>query len=160
MHDHLVNFEVFLRRLASQPLHELWIAGDLGTPETIVAVSRLFPGSIRYIPGNVEEGHDLDKYTAVINPLPNVIWSVEQAMTWQIDELSVVMSHRPVEPVRATDTSAQKLYVSGHTHRPHLKHIGRDWFLNPGTLAGVFAPATYVLAAFPGPDFRLRRLYT
>ncbi len=160
LHDHLVNFTAFLKATADSHLDELWIAGDLGTPETLEVICRQFPGLVRVVPGNVEEGHRLSSYALLSQQFPNLIWSDNPTLVWSCRDTLVSMSHHPVRhpsPAKAPDQ--KQLVISGHTHRPTLTRLRAGWSLNPGTLGGVFTAATYVLADFPGPYVSLKQLY-
>lgn len=159
LHDHTVNFAKFLTKTAQFDLDELWIAGDLGTSETMQAVEKQFSKHIRVVAGNVETGHTLVDYQMVANHSPHLTWSAQEPLSFFLDNRLIALFHFP----RAAQAYAKRhqptVVIAGHSHRPDLKKIGETWYINPGTLAGIFTPATYVLADLTRLTFTLNRLY-
>ncbi|MEK7460671.1 MAG: metallophosphoesterase family protein [Patescibacteria group bacterium] len=159
LHDHLLNFDVFLEKTAPLNLEELWIAGDVGTPETVSVLAQKFLQPIRLVAGNVETGHKLAAYTAVTQEFKHLTWSATEPLAWTAGEATIALFHFPRNANHYVRTHQPTLVVSGHIHRPNLKKINNTWHINPGTLAGIFTPATYVTADLSAMTFILKRLY-
>lgn len=160
LHDHLPNFEVFCVQTKRFELQELWIAGDVGMPETLRVMAGRFDRPIRLVAGNVETGHQLADYAAVTKEYPHVTFQ-KPPLLGIIGHLSFVLFHFPRSAERYARDHPNTILVAGHTHQPNLKKTAKSWLINPGTLAGQFFPATYALADFSGeiPRFTLHRLY-
>ncbi|MBI4175123.1 metallophosphoesterase family protein [Candidatus Berkelbacteria bacterium] len=159
LHDNLANFDALLTRQSE--LHELWIAGDCGTPETVATVCQRFINPIRLVAGNVEQGHRPDQYAALTERFPHLRWQAEAPLLFPINaRWQGQLVHHPFPADQASRLPLPTIIVTGHTHRPHLARHGQNWLINPGTLGGVFTPATYAIATFsPDPHFVLHRLY-
>jgi putative phosphoesterase len=159
LHDHDVNFANFLEKTKELNLSELWIAGDLGTPDMLREICQKFSGSIAIVAGNVETGHDVAKYAALAKQFPKLIWSPQAPLVLTRGTTHIALFHYPGPAERYTKTQNVNLVISGHTHRPAINRVGETWHINPGTLAGIFTPATYVLADIEHMTFTLKRLY-
>jgi uncharacterized protein len=51
----------------------------------------------------------------------------------------------------------------GHSHVANIEHVrnvkdGMTWLVNPGTVAGLAAPATWILADLASLQFEMRNL--
>ena len=160
LHDNLRNLLVFFERERSN-CAELWLAGDIGTPETVATLCQQFSGPVRLVAGNVEIDHQPASYTSLSADFPNLVWQAQAPLLWSIDrDLSGALFHDPRQARSYAQMASQTVVVTGHSHRPGLEHLGTNWLLNPGTLGGVFTPATYAIATFsPKPHFILKRLY-
>lgn len=159
LHDNLANFEKFALQTKVHRLTELWIAGDLGTPETFARVVQILALPMRYVAGNVETGHELAAYERVQEDRPDITWSASEPLTFTFAGQTTVLCHFPRLAEQFAKRDGPAIVVSGHTHRPHLARIDHTWHVNPGTLGGVFTPATYAILDTNQTIFTLHRLY-
>jgi len=158
LHDHLVNFDEFLRQTTGR-LTQLWIAGDIGTADTLDYVCSQFALPIFAVAGNAEQGHRLADYDAVAGRHPHLTWANQAPLVFGSADLRAALFHFPASARVYAQAQNARTVICGHSHRPALTKIGKVWLINPGTLAGVFAPATYVLADAELTTFTLHRLY-
>lgn len=161
LHDNLKNFENFLKKTLPYHLSALWSVGDLGTPESYQSICEQFSGPILAVPGNVETGHDVTQYREMSQQHPHLVWQAEPPLlvTETKFDLIAALFHFPQAAERYSQAHTVDILVSGHTHQPKLVRFGTGWHVNPGTLGGVFTPATYVILDLPTRNFRLERLY-
>ncbi|MGB7541201.1 MAG: metallophosphoesterase family protein [Burkholderiales bacterium] len=67
-----------------------------------------------------------------------------------LGERSIFMVHYPEYGYAMACTGEWELVCCGHEHRAWIRQVanvrgGKTWLVNPGTVAGLGAPATYVL---------------
>ncbi|MBI3149807.1 MAG: metallophosphoesterase family protein [Betaproteobacteria bacterium] len=75
----------------------------------------------------------------------------------------IFVTHLPEHGRAHACTGDFDLVCCGHTHEAMVSEQaniagGKTWLLNPGTVAGIGAPATWMLADLAGMRFEIRRL--
>ncbi len=161
LHDNLVNFEIFLKKTVPYSLTALWSVGDLGTPESYQSICEQFSGRIWATPGNVEIGHDVFTYQKLTMIHPHLVWQDRPPVlvTDPTNHLTAALFHFPAEAREYHQTPPADILASGHTHQPFFQRWHSGWHVNPGTLGGVFLPATYVIFNPADHHFQLERLF-
>lgn len=159
LHDHRPNLERWLTVATRARLTELWCAGDIGAPDTYVALLSRLPIPIRAVVGNLECDIGVRRYATLTQAEYQLIWYPREPSQFSFAGLSVELRHHP-GPRAQTKTDATQVVVFGHTHAPSLAHDHGAWRVNPGTLSGWPNPATYALLTFDRgqPRFTLHRL--
>lgn len=158
LHDHLTNFDAFLRQTHSR-LDALWIAGDIGTPETLASVCDRFDRPIYAVAGNTEAGHDLRAYERLASNYLHLHWGSSEPFIINQEQPTFALCHFADAAYACARKSTVAIVAFGHSHQPSLKKVGTTWLVNPGTLAGVFSSATYTLVNTAAMTFQLERLY-
>lgn len=158
LHDHLVNLAVLADRLSSFRPSELWLAGDIGNPETYSEIARTFSVPIRAVAGNLEIDIGRNHYQELTRQFPHLSLSFSP-VSFSFEKYQINLSHHESDNLQSKGSQWPAIHVSGHTHRPDLRQLAHGWAINPGTLSGWPFPATYTLLQLDEqPVFRLYRL--
>lgn len=154
IHDNLANLEKSLNWFKNNGVEKIICVGDVTNLETINFLAGNFTGEIFIIKGNADNYKDNDlKTLSKINYL-------EEVGLVNIDGLSIGLCHEPEKIKRLKDlnkTSPDFIFY-GHTHKPWLEKDGQTIIANPGTLGGVFYPATFAILETNNRNLELKRL--
>lgn len=125
-HGALDRLEEALGNLKNGGVTEVIHAGDFALG-AIVDLLQKFPQLNFHIArGNC----DVDEETlAKIKQLPNV--ELGEILQFELDSSKFAVAHK-VEDLN--EIQSAEIFVSGHTHIPQAKKVGRKLFLNPGSL--------------------------
>jgi putative phosphoesterase len=158
IHDNLPNLSKCLAWCKKEGVEKLICCGDVTNSETLGVISRDFSGEIFLVRGNMEiyEDDEAGFYK-------NIVYGGRTAV-WEIAGKKVGVCHEPFlikevlaknefhsgGGVSATDgvgfQNRQIEYIFyGHTHKPWIEEKNGFQIVNPGTLGGVFSPATFAL---------------
>jgi len=157
--EHLATAVTEAKQLGAQAvLH----CGDLVAPSTLHGIQPLgLP--IHVIHGNnTGDLFHLSKLAHASNS--NVIYHGQDASI-TLHGRQIFMVHYPHYGRAMALTGDFDLVCSGHEHRAHVDRIdntkGRETvWLNPGTVGGVSAPATYILGDLGTMEFSIRAVPT
>jgi uncharacterized protein len=75
----------------------------------------------------------------------------------------IFVVHYPEYGYAMACTGDWDLVCCGHSHAANIEHVrnvkdGMTWLVNPGTVAGLAAPATWILADLASLQFEMRNL--
>lgn len=158
LHDNLVNFATVAARFSKTDLSELWLAGDVGNPETYESIARRFSLPIRAVAGNLEHDIGSSRYQVVTSRFPHLFLSFSP-VSFSFGDYQILLTHHRSDTFQAKGSHERAIHVYGHTHHPDLRQNHNGWMVNPGTLSGWPNPATYtILQLHDSPKFRLYRL--
>lgn len=154
IHDNLANLEKSLNWFKNNGVEKIICVGDVTNLETINFLAGNFTGEIFIIRGNADNYKDNDLKT-----LSNINYLEEVGLV-NIAGLSIGLCHEPEKIKRLKDlnkTSPDFIFY-GHTHKPWLEKDGQTIIANPGTLGGIFYPATFAILETRNKNLELKRL--
>jgi putative phosphoesterase len=159
IHDNLPNLKKCLSWCAENKIEKLICAGDVTNSETLQILSENFKGEIFMIAGNGET-YDEDVAAAY----ENINYGGRFAI-FKIDGKNIGVCHEPsfiADVLKSSLLSKEGLPVLsvaeggdgsdkcdiifyGHTHKPWIEIKNGIQIVNPGTLGGVYTPATFAV---------------
>lgn len=154
IHDNLANLEKSLTWFKANEVEKIICAGDITNLETINFLAGNFPGEIFIVSGNADNYEDSDlKNFSNLNYLGEIGFI-------NIDGLNIGLCHEPEKIKQLKDLSEDRpdFIFYGHTHKPWLEKSGETIIANPGTLGGVFYPATFAILETESRNLELKRL--
>lgn len=154
IHDNLANLKTCLTWCRDNEIEKIICAGDITNLETITFLAGNFPGEIFVALGNA------DNYkVADLKTWKNIIYSGEIGFH-EIANLKIAVCHEPEKIKEANETGqdAPDFIFYGHTHKPWIEKDGQTIIANPGTLGGVFYPATFAILETTNKHLELKRL--
>lgn len=159
-HDRSAALEQAVRAGASEGASAVIHCGDLIGTQTLGAA--LDVG----LPMHVIHGNNLG------DPVSLNRWSRERAGMLQyygpdarldLGGRRIFVVHYPEYGYAMACTGDWDLVCCGHSHVANIEHVrnvkdGMTWLVNPGTVAGLAAPATWILADLASMQFEMRNL--
>ena len=137
IHDNLPNLKKCLSWCVKNKIEKIICAGDVTNSETLQIISENFKGEIFIISGN---GEIYDEDEAAV--YDNINHGGRFAI-FKIDEKNVGVCHEPFFIVDVLSKGSCDIIFYGHTHKPWIETKNGVQTVNPGTLGGVFTPATF-----------------
>jgi uncharacterized protein len=141
-HDNVPNLEKALKWMNANGVEQIIHCGDLCAPSILKEVlASGFSGPIHMVFGNVED-RDL---------LPEVAAKFAQVKHYgDVGEVDlggkkIAFVHFPDKAKALAKNGKYDLVFCGHTHMPWEETVGQTKLVNPGTLAGLFAKATFAV---------------
>jgi hypothetical protein len=116
--------------------------GDLCAPSILIkTLAPGFSGTIHMVFGNVEDRDLLPKVAADLQNVKHYgdVGEVD------IGGKRIAFVHFPEKAKQLARSGKFDLVFYGHTHIPWEEVIGKARVINPGTLAGLFAKATFAV---------------
>ncbi|OGY43043.1 MAG: hypothetical protein A2729_05670 [Candidatus Buchananbacteria bacterium RIFCSPHIGHO2_01_FULL_39_14] len=141
-HDNLVNIYRALSFIKKQKIKTIIHCGDVCAPAVLEEIAKKFKGKIHLVFGNVDGDQKMMK--AVATKFKNIII---HGQTGQLEfgGRTVVFTHYPWLAQKLAQSQKYDALFYGHDHRVWEKKIGKTVLRNPGTLAGLFARATFAI---------------
>lgn len=154
IHDNLVNLKKGLDWFKNNQIEKIICVGDIANLETVSFLARNFPGEIFIVRGNADNYEDSD-----LKSFPNLNYLGEIGFI-NIDGLNIGLCHEPekINRFKNLNEGVPDFIFYGHTHKPWLEKNGETIIANPGTLGGVFYPATFAILETGNRNLELRRL--
>ena len=141
-HDNLPNIYKALDYIKKQGINTIIHCGDVCAPSVMKEIAEKFDGEIHLTYGNVDGDRELMEKLAA--DLDNIKIHGEVGKI-ELGEKKIAWNHYPEEAKDIAKKNKYDLVFYGHTHRPWEEKIGNTLVLNPGTLAGLFAKATFAI---------------
>lgn len=131
-------------RGASAVLH----CGDIVAPSTLRTLQQ-YGLPVHAVHGN--NVGDLVAMARIVSEPDSVLRFYGQDASIVLGERRIFIVHYPHYAKGMATTGDWDIVCCGHNHRANISMIdhvrgGKTWLINPGTVGGVGAPATYVLA--------------
>ncbi len=153
IHDNLVNLKKCLRWCGKEKIENIICCGDVTNGETVKFLSDNFNGNVYLVRGNMEI-YDEDE----IGRYDNVKY-LGRVGKIKLGGKIIGVCHEPYLIGKAMETkscfghegnasAAEErcdVIFYGHTHKPWEEKRGGVRIINPGTLGGVFAKATFAV---------------
>ncbi|NUM25791.1 MAG: metallophosphoesterase family protein [Candidatus Buchananbacteria bacterium] len=141
-HDNIPNIQKALAYLKQRNITFMIHCGDLAAPAVIKKeLGPNFNGEVHFIHGNVADRELNQKVAAEFK---NITCHGDQGEL-AIDGKKIAFNHYPEEAKKLAETGKYDVVFYGHNHIPWEETIGQTKLLNPGTLAGMFAKATFAV---------------
>lgn len=141
-HDNVVNLEKVLAWAKENGVEAIIHAGDLSAPSILAKVlGPNFSGPIYLILGNVG---DAVLTKVVADKFSQVKYYGEQG-EFELAGKKIALAHEPAKAEPFIDSGQYDLVIYGHTHQAEVKTVGQTLVVNPGTVGGLFAPATFAV---------------
>jgi phosphoesterase, MJ0936 family len=139
IHDHLPNLKKCLSWCAENKIAKIICAGDVTNTETLQTLSESFSGEIFLIRGNGELFPEEE-----IASYKNIIYGGRFAI-FSIADKNVGVCHEPFFIPDLLKKEKPDIIFYGHTHKPWIEIKNGIQIVNPGTLGGIFTPATFAI---------------
>lgn len=145
-HDNLANIDSALLYLKQQKIKHLIHAGDACFVPTVEHLLNSFLGKVYLVEGNTDD--DTDKLKKLERKYKNFnFYSSCGEVT--IANTKIAFTHKPTHTDNLAMSGKFDLVIYGHTHKPWEKVLKINnkvvRIINPGTLAGMFAKATFAV---------------
>lgn len=141
-HDNVPNLEKALTWMKENQIEQIIHCGDLCAPSILIStLAPNFDGPIHMIFGNVED-RDLTSQKAA--EFSNVTHYGDQGET-EIDGRKIAFVHYPNKAKELAESGKYDFVFYGHNHKPWEEKVRDTKLVNPGTLAGLFAKATFAV---------------
>lgn len=155
LHDNLSNWDIFNQQMKKQEIKSLLFCGDLCNEETLTQVAKSYEGNIYLISGNGE------LYSIKLTKNIDNLHHLGRYGTITIDKLKIALIHEPEFQAELEKEQPQPDFIFyGHTHKPWFKKENNTIVANPGTLGGVFYPATYATLDTVSKELKLMPLFS
>jgi len=143
-HDNLATMTKAFSWLVKEKIELVLHCGDVCSPSMLKEMSKIFPGEIHLIFGNVD-GDPFSMLKAERDgQLPNVKF-YGQTGELEIDGKKIAFGHTPLLAQGLAASNKYDLVFYGHTHQPWEEKRGACRMVNPGTLSGMFSKATFAI---------------
>jgi hypothetical protein len=142
-HDNLPNIDKMLGLVKALGIENIIHCGDVCAPMVMRYIAENFPGQVHLVFGNVDGDHDMMNQLAK-EKLKNVIIYGEIGKV-TLGGKKIAFTHKPDGAKQLAASGKFDLVFYGHTHKPWEETINSTKMINPGTLAGLFAKATFAV---------------
>lgn len=155
IHDNLSNLQSCLNYCQERKIKKIICSGDTGNIETIKYFANNFLGEIFIICGNADTYREKD-----LESFKNIRYKKE-IFFFEIDNLKIAICHEPekIKTIKEIQSEDLDFIFYGHTHKPWLEIDKKTIIVNPGTLGGVFYPATFSILNTKTKILSLKRLF-
>lgn len=141
-HDNVPNLEKALQWMKANGIEQIIHCGDLCAPSILIKVlAPQFSGPIHMVFGNVEDRELLAKVAAGF-PQVKHYGDVGEI---KLDGKKIAFVHFPDKAKVLAGSGKYDLVFYGHNHTPWEEKVAQTRLINPGTLAGLFAKATFAV---------------
>ena len=159
-HDHREPFAAAAREAKSLGAEAILHCGDLVAPSTLHAVAGI------ELPLHVIHGNntgDVYHLWKFVQQFPNRMHYHGQDATLTLGDRRIFMVHYPHYAKAMALTGDFDVVCNGHEHRAVIERVrtikGTETLrIDPGTVAGVSAPATYVFGDLATLEFEIRKV--
>ena len=157
-HDHRLLLEAAVRAAKQQGAQAVLHCGDVVAPSTL-SVLKPIGLPVHVIHGN--NTGDLYMMARIANKPGTLITFYGQDAALELGGRRIFLVHYPHYAKAMATTGDYDLVCCGHDHEAKIETVsnikgGATWVVNPGTVGGVAAPATYVLGDLETMKFELR----
>jgi len=157
-HDHRPLLQAAVCTAKQQGAEAVLHCGDVVSPSTLSVLKPLG------LPVHVIHGNntgDLYMMARIANKPGNLVTFYGQDAALELGGCRIFLVHYPHYAKAMATTGDYDLVCCGHDHEAKIETVGnikggRTLVVNPGTVGGVAAPATYVLGDLETMEFELR----
>ena len=154
IHDNLVNLKKALDWCVREKIEEIICCGDVTNAETLAFLAKNFSGPIHLVRGNMEifASDEPEKFANI-----KYYGRIGRAM---IGGRRIGICHEPFLIPKVKELGECEIIFYGHTHEPWTEEKDGARIVNPGTLGGVFAKATFAVYDTASNNLELKILET
>ena len=151
-HDNIVNLEKALLWMKENNVKQIIHCGDICNNETLKFLAESFSDQINLVYGNMElyDEKETEQYKNI--EFLGRFGAVEY------NKKIIGICHEPWFQKKVLEQNKCDIIFYGHTHKPWDEGIDGVRILNPGTLAGMFAKATFAVWDTNTGEFELKIL--
>jgi len=143
-HDNIPNIDKMLAYVKNEGIKVMLHLGDVCAPSVLEYLAEKFLGEIYLVFGNVDG--DREKMQELSKYFKNIHLLGEEGQPEIKDlNLKIGMVHYPVRAKKMAASGSYSVVFYGHDHKPWEETINQAKIINPGTLAGLFALATFAV---------------
>jgi len=141
IHDNLINLKKCLDWCRQKNVKSLICCGDITNLETVSSLAQNFLGDIFVVLGNAEIYKE-----AELTKFKNINFYGEIGIN-EINGVNIGFCHESEKIKKIEEISPLQLafIFYGHSHKPWLEKKGSLIIANPGTLGGIFNPASFAI---------------
>jgi uncharacterized protein len=141
-HDNVPNLEKALQWMNNNGIEQIIHCGDLCAPSILINVlAPGFPRPINMVFGNIE---DRDLLPEAVKGFHNVKHYGDVGEV-ELGGKKIAFIHYPDKAKKMAKIGTYDFIFYGHNHIAWEETIGKTRVVNPGTLAGLFAKATFAV---------------
>lgn len=141
-HDNVPNLEKALAWIKENQIKQIIHCGDLCAPSILKnTLGPEFSGPIHMVFGNIE---DRDTTLELAKDFSQITHYGDQGEV-ELDGKKIAFVHHPNDGKELAESGKYDFVFYGHNHKPWEETIGNTRLVNPGTLAGLFAKATFAV---------------
>jgi uncharacterized protein len=142
-HDNWPNIEKAVKYINKHKIRTMIHCGDVCAPSTLCEMAKIYKGNeINLVYGNVDG--DIEGFKMMAKK-DKKIKLHGQTGKLEIDGLKIVFCHFPFVAKKMAQSQKYDFVFHGHTHAPWEETVGKTKIINPGTVAGLFAKATFAI---------------
>jgi len=141
-HDNITNIYKFLDYAKKQNVEMIIHCGDVCAPSVLKELGEKFLGQIHIVYGNVDGDKDMMEKIAKGFDYVTIHGIVGEI---KVDDKKIAFTHYPDKGRELAESGKYNYVFYGHNHKPWQELVGNTQLINPGTLAGLFAKATFAL---------------
>jgi len=159
-HDNRYLLETAVREAKAAGAQAVLHCGDVVAPSTL-EVLRPFGLPVHVIHGN--NTGDLYMMGRIVSGPASCIHYYGQDAGIELANRRIFLVHYPHYAAAMATTGDWDLVCCGHDHKADIRRInnmagGQTLLVNPGTVGGIKAPATYVLGNLESMEFSIREI--
>lgn len=139
LHDNLSNLEKFIQWCQIEKITTALFCGDLTNEETLRKLAKKWLGELYFIQGNA------DNYAPVDVPTRTDFHNLGRYGRVELGGRTIGLCHEPEYQQIVLEQGPVDVLFYGHTHKPWQEEKDNTWLINPGTLGGVYYPASFAL---------------
>jgi hypothetical protein len=139
VHDNLVNLEIWAKWCRAQNIDQALFCGDLTNSETFQLLAACWPGELYFTQGNA------DNYQSSDIPQRLNFHNLGRCGRLAINNRIIGLCHESLDQDKVLAGGAVDVLFYGHTHKPWQEQRDGIWLVNPGTLGGVYYPASFTI---------------
>jgi len=141
-HDNVPNMAKALAWMNKNGIEQIIHCGDLCAPGVLVNVlAPQFSGPIHMVFGNVEDRETVTEKAMEFDHIHHY----GDVGEFEIDGKKIGVVHYPEKAKEMAESGKYGLVFYGHNHKAWEETVGATQLVNPGTLAGLFAKATFAV---------------
>ena len=139
LHDNLPNLETCFNWANNNQVDAAIFLGDLTNADTLLELANIWTKDLYFIQGNC------DNYAPIDIPSYPQWHNIGRYGQIIIDKRHIGLCHEPSFQEAVLKEGAVEVLFYGHTHKPWQEQINHMWLVNPGTLGGIYYPASFAL---------------
>lgn len=138
IHDNIGNLLKTTKILNKEKVEQIFFCGDLSSPFTMSYFGKL-KAPIKAVFGN-NEGDKLGIMRRIKKYDLKIEYAPKQGLMWNVKllnkKIAVFHGHQYEITENLVNSGLFDIVLTGHTHSPHIKNVGKTLWINPGPICG------------------------